>query len=85
MAEEHARPRRAPSAGDDPFDAGIRAAVFELNRLPGGATRSSCQGKTSPSEASTHADLAYVLFRRPMPLSLEEHLLHEVGGVARIE
>lgn len=67
------------------YDLGIRRALRELNRIPGVKTRSSCQGKSQPDEDSTHADLAYVTFRSPIPLALEEQLIATVGAVARID
>ena len=68
-----------------PFDPGIRRALRDLNRIPGTKTRSSCQGKSSLDEASRHADLAYVTFRSPVPLALEDHLVATIGDVARID
>jgi hypothetical protein len=67
------------------YDAGIRPALRELNRLTGVRTRSSCQGRAAPDERSSHAEFAYVLFRTPVPLAFEEHLLAELGDLARIE
>lgn len=68
-----------------PLDPEIRAAVGELNRLAGVATRASCQGKAAPSESSTHADVAYVLFGRPLPIAFEERLVDRLGDVARVD
>ncbi|MGH7803295.1 MAG: hypothetical protein ACREQJ_03030 [Candidatus Binatia bacterium] len=65
-------------------DRGLRAAVDLLNRLPGVATRASCQGKT-PAETGSHADLAYVLFDEPIPLTLEDRFLADLGEIAGIE
>ena len=83
MSSVPSRPRAPGREGR--YDAGIRRAVRELNRVAGVRTRSSCQGKAFPDERSTHSDLAYVLFRSPVPLAFEEHLEHSAGEFARIE
>ena len=67
------------------YDAGIRPALRELNRLSGVRTRASCQGRSAPDDRSGHAEFAYVLFRTPVPLAFEEHLVAELGDLARIE
>lgn len=67
------------------YDRGIRHALRELNRIPGVRSRSSCQGRSRPDERSTHADFAYVLFRTPVPLAFEEHLIADLGELARVE
>ncbi len=67
------------------LDPGIRPALRALNRVTGVATRSSCQGKWALGERSTHADLAYVLFRDPIPLAVEGSLLESIEDVARVD
>lgn len=66
------------------IDRGIAEAVARLNLIPGATTRASCQGR-SAAEHGTHAELAYVLFEEPLPLTLEDHLLDVLGDIARIE
>ncbi|MGH7858932.1 MAG: hypothetical protein ACREQY_16525 [Candidatus Binatia bacterium] len=66
------------------YDPAIRRALRELNRIPGVRTRASCQGRFSPEERSSHADLAYVTFHAPVPIALEEHLLAALGDLAQV-
>jgi hypothetical protein len=74
----------SPVASPPEVDPRLRCAVELLNRLPGATTRASCQGKT-PSDPGTHAHLAYVLFAEPMPLTLEDRLLDDLGEIGRVE
>ncbi|MGH7822555.1 MAG: hypothetical protein ACREQ9_22570, partial [Candidatus Binatia bacterium] len=66
------------------YDPAIRRALRELNRIPGVRTRASCQGAFASGERSHHADLAYVAFQSPIPITLEEHLLAALGDVAQV-
>ena len=74
----------SPVASPPDVDPRLRRAVDLLNRLPGAKTRASCQGRT-PSDPGTHADLAYVLFAEPIPLTLEDRFLEDLGEIGRIE
>jgi hypothetical protein len=67
------------------IDAGVRELVALLNSIPGVATRASCEGMSRARAPHRHGDLAYVLFRYPMPLRLQEFLVVELGTVARID
>ncbi len=74
----------SPAASPPNVDPRLRSAVDLLNRLPGATTRASCQGKT-PRDPGTHADLAYVLFAEPIPLTLEDRFLDDLGAIGRVE
>ena len=74
----------SPVASPPEVDPRLRSAVDLLNRLPGVTTRASCQGKT-PRAPGTHADLAYVLFAEPIPLTLEDRFLADLGEIGRVE
>jgi hypothetical protein len=67
------------------IDAGVRDAVMLLGRIPGVTTRASCEGAGRVQLRHRHSDLAYVLFRHPLPVALEDFLLAHLGSVARIE
>jgi hypothetical protein len=71
----------APSRIDD----GVREVVALLNRVPGVATRASCEGKGPSAGRHRHADLAYVSFRHPLPLGLQDFLVAHLGQEARVE
>ncbi|MFQ5668126.1 MAG: hypothetical protein ACE5I7_17060 [Candidatus Binatia bacterium] len=63
----------------------MRDVVAALNRIPGVVTRASCEGATAAYARHRHADLAYVLFRFPLPLRFEAFLLGHLDAVARVE
>lgn len=67
------------------LDVGVRDAVAVLNRIPGVTTRASCEGATQQPAPHRHGELAYVLFRYPLPLHLRDFLLTQLDAVARIE
>ena len=67
------------------IDIGIRDAVTLLNHIPGVYTRASCEGAGPQSARHTHALLAYVAFRHPIPLQLQDFLITRLGSLARIE
>ncbi len=67
------------------IDRALAEAVGILNRLPGVLTRTSCQGMDPGAGPARHAALAYVLFRFPLPLRLQEFMHQELADVARVE
>jgi hypothetical protein len=67
------------------LDAGVRDVVTLLNHIPGVATRASCEGMGAQPAQHTHAALAYVAFRHPLPLQLRDFLITRLGELARIE
>lgn len=67
------------------IDVGVRDVVALLNAIPGVATRASCEGAGRARSTPRHADLAYVLWRYPIPLVLQDFLLARIDAVARIE
>jgi hypothetical protein len=67
------------------IDVGVRDVVELLNRIPGVTTRASCEGVGHDPAAHRHGDLAYVLFRYPLPLRLRDFLLAQLDPVARVE
>jgi len=67
------------------IDAGIRDVVVLLNHIPGVLTRASCEGTALTRGRHRHADLAYVLFRYPLPLRLQEFLIDALGELARVD
>jgi hypothetical protein len=73
--------RRAARLIDD----GVREAVAFLNRIPGIATKGSCQGLGPDPGAHPHADAAYVLFRHPLPLQAEAFLAAQLDTLGRVE
>ncbi len=70
---------------DVPIDVGVREVVELLNRIPGVATRASCEGDGRQGRSHRHAAAAYVACRQPWPLRLQEFLRAQVGALARIE
>lgn len=70
---------------DARIDTGVREIVDALNRIPGVTTRASCEGWGGDHTPRRHADLAYVIFRYPLPLRLQEFLLARIDSVGRIE
>jgi hypothetical protein len=70
---------------DAPIDPRVRMLVEALNQVPGVTTRTSCEGAGQGRATHRHADLAYVAFRRPLPLRFQEFLLASIGSVARVE
>jgi len=56
-----------------------------LNRLPGVTTRASCEGGGSTRAGHRHGELAYVLFRYPLPLGLQEFFTAQLGTIGRVE
>ena len=73
--------RSAPRA----IDAGVREVVAILNRIPGVTTRASCEGGGRTRAGHRHGELAYVLFRYPLPLRLQEFLAAQLGTIGRVE
>jgi hypothetical protein len=67
------------------LDAGVRAVAALLDRIPGVTTRASCEGMGSQPARHTHAALAYVAFRHPLPLAFRDFLITRLGELARIE
>ncbi len=67
------------------IDVGIREAVELLNHIPGVSTRASCEGAGPQQGRHAHATLAYVAFRHPLPLRLQDFLVTHLGVLARIE
>jgi len=67
------------------IDRGARRAVTALNRIPGIATRGSCEGIGLSPSRHRHADLAYVVFRHPLPLRAQAFLVARLETVARVE
>ena len=67
------------------IDVGVRDAVEQLNRIPGVTTRASCEGAGHEPAPHRHGDLAYVLFRHPLPLRLHDCLLAHLDAVSRLE
>jgi hypothetical protein len=67
------------------IDVGVRNVVTLLNHITGVTTRASCEGAGPQLAGHVHAALAYVAFRRPMPLQLQEFLVTRLGSLARIE
>ncbi|MFI5399323.1 MAG: hypothetical protein ACHQ9S_27660 [Candidatus Binatia bacterium] len=70
---------------DARIDTGVREVVDALNQIPGVTTRASCEGLGRDHTHHRHADLAYVIFRHPLPLRLQEFLLTHIDSVGRIE
>ena len=56
-----------------------------LNHITGVTTRASCEGAGPHVAGHVHAALAYVAFRHPMPLQLQDFLVTRLGALARIE
>lgn len=71
--------------GASSIDAGVREVVTLLNRIPGVRTRASCEGTGPQPARHAHAALAYVAFRHPIPLQLQDFLVTRLGSLARIE
>ncbi len=67
------------------LDTGIREVVAILNRIPGVTTRASCEGGGSTRAGHRHGELAYVLFRYPLPLRLQEFFTGQLGAIGRVE
>jgi len=67
------------------IDRGAREAVTAFNRIPGVATRGSCEGVGPSPSRHRHGDLAYVVFRHPLPLRLQAFLVARLDAVARVE
>jgi len=67
------------------IDDGVREVVALLNRVPGVATRASCEGKGAGAGRHRHADLAYVSFRHPLPLGVQDFLVARLGTEACVE
>jgi hypothetical protein len=67
------------------IDLGVRNVVTLLNHITGVTTRASCEGAGPQPAAHMHAALAYVAFRHPMPLQLQDFLVTRLGSLARIE
>ena len=67
------------------IDVGARDPVVVLNQIPGVTTRARCEGIGSLLTRHRHADLAYVAFRYPLPLRVQEFLTVQLGMLARIE
>ena len=67
------------------IDAGVREVVAILNRIPGVTTRASCEGGGSSHTGHRHAELAYVLFRYPLPVQLQEFFTAQLGSIGRVE
>jgi hypothetical protein len=58
--------------------------VTLLNLIPGVRTRASCEGTGRHPARHSHAALAYVVFRYPIPLQLQDFLELRLGALARI-
>jgi hypothetical protein len=71
--------------GASGIDAGVRDVVALLNHIPGVRTRASCEGAGPQPARHAHAALAYVAFRHPIPLQLQDFLVTRLGSLARIE
>lgn len=70
----------------DTLDPGVREVIALLNVIPGVATRGSCEGAEHRRvRRRHHGDLAYVSFRHPPPLDLQQFLLAHLDPGARIE
>ena len=67
------------------IDVGVRNVVTLLNHITGVTTRASCEGAGPHPAGHVHAALAYVAFRHPMPLQLQDFLVTRLGSLARIE
>ena len=66
------------------IDAGVADVIAALCQIPGVTTRASCQG-VSGEPHEHHAELAYVLFRHPLPLHFRDFLIAELADLGRVD